>query len=243
MLMKRFFFYALFLLLAPISRATSIVILVTPDYILMGADSKRMIIDNNSNRTVNQSVCKIRNVGPYCYALAGFVASRSTFFSADSIVQHYLNKADSYEKAIASITKAVKKGLRKELRYQRKHQPKSFKKMVDSKEHLLEIAILSVQENAPHVQIIGFELSNEKKIEVKDYTAKCPGDCPEKKTQFYLLGEYSGIEKYLDQETDPSDPVALIKDLITIQSHTTPSSVGAPINMVRYTTSGVEWIK
>lgn len=241
--MKRFLLYTLFLFLAHASYATSIVILVTPDYILMGADSKRMIIDDNSSKTINQSVCKIRNVGPYCYALAGFVASQSTFFSADSIVQRYLNKDMEYQTAIASITKAIKKGLRKELRYQRKHQPQLFKKMIDSKEHLLEIAILSVQNNAPHVQIIGFEWSNENRIEVKDYTAACPGDCPDKQAQFYLLGEYSGMEKYLDEKTNPSDPVALIKDLITMQSHATPTSVGVPVNMIKYTTSGVEWIK
>lgn len=241
--MKRFFLYALFVLLAQPIYATSIVILITPDYILMGADSKRMIIDNLSHKTTNESVCKIRNVGPYCYALAGFVASRSTLFSADSIVRKQLNKAADYNSAIASITKAIKKGLRKELRYQRKHQPESFKKMIDSKEHLLEIAILSVQNGAPHVQIIGFEWSDEQKIEVKDYTARCPGDCPTVQSQFYLLGEYSDIQKYLDEDAKPVDPVSFIETLITIQSHATPSSVGAPINMIKYTSSGVEWIK
>lgn len=241
--MKRFLFYILLLLLAQPIYATSIVILITPDYILMGADSKRMIIDNQANKTTNQSVCKIRNVGPYCYALAGFVASRSTLFSADSIVRQELAKAKNYEAAVASITKAVRKGLRKELRYQKKFQPQAFQKMIDSKEHLLEIAILSVQNGAPHVQIIGFEWSNEQKIVVKDYTAKCPGDCPNAQSQFYLLGEYSGMQAYLDKETKPADPVDFIEDLITIQSRVTPTSVGAPINMVRYTTSGVEWIK
>ncbi len=209
----------------------------------MGADSKRMIIDNLANKTTSQSVCKIRNVGPYCYALAGFVASRSTLFSADSIVRKELAKAKDYNTAITRITKAIKKGLKKELRYQKKHEPQSFQKMIESKEHLLEVAILSVQNGAPHVQIIGFEWSNEQKIEVKDYTAKCPGDCPTAESQFYLLGEYSGMQAYIDQETKPEDPVSFIEDLITIQSHATPSSVGAPINMIRYTASGMEWIK
>lgn len=241
--MKRFFLYIIMFLLVQPALATSIVILITPHYILMGADSKRMIIDDASNKTINESVCKIRNVGTYCYALAGFVASRSTFFSADSIVYNQLKSTKNFTASVIAIKREMKNALRKELQFQRKHMPQSFKKMIASKEHILEIAILSVQNNVPHVQIIGFQLTNEEKIIVKDYAASCPGDCPDQQTQFYFLGEYSEMEKFLDSRTKSSDHVSLIEQLITVQSNETPSSVGAPINMVRFTTGGMEWLK
>lgn len=239
--MKRLLLHIVLSLLALPVCATSIVI--TPDYILMGADSKRMIIDEKARLTVSESVCKIRNVNSYCYALAGFVASRSTFFSADSIVALHLKNTSDYNKAIKKITGDIRKALQKEFAFQKKYNPDVFLKMAATKEHILEVAILSVRNNKPFAQIIGFQLTDEDKIEVKDYTATCPGDCPEEQSQFYLLGDYSGIEKYLEEKKSVADPVSLVEQLITLQSHTTPNSVGTPVNMIRYTPGGVEWIR
>lgn len=241
--MKRFILYTLLFLLAQPLFATSIVVLITPDYILLGADSKRMIIDYNANTTINQSVCKIQKAGKYCYALAGLVASRNTSFSADSIVAKYLNTPGSKEQAIAKIKTAIKKALRKEFLYQQQNDPASFKKAIEAKEHILEVVILSVCNNAPQAQIIGFQLTDEKTIEVKEYAASCPGDCPVQQPQFYFLGEYSGMEKYLKEKGAPADPVSLVEQLIINQSKATPGYVSAPVSIVRYTAKGMEWLK
>lgn len=241
--MKRFFLNILVCLLALPVCATSIVIYVTPNYILMGADSRRMIIDEKANLTVIESVCKIRKAGSYCYALAGFVASRSTFFSADSIIAVHLANETDYSKAVKNITRDIRKALRKEFAYQKENNPQVYQKMLLSKEHILEVAILSVRNNKPFVQIVGFELADEERIKVKDYTASCPGDCPNDEKQFYLLGDYAGIEKYLERKEAIADPVMLVEKLITLQSHATPNSVGTPINMIRYSAEGVEWIR
>ncbi len=241
--MKRILVYTLFFLLAQPLYATSIIVLITPGYIVMGADSKRMIIDAESNVTTNQTVCKIRRANNYCYALAGLVASPATAYSADSIVQHQLKTAATHTQAIAGIKKSIQKALYKELTYQKKNQPLSYQKMLQSKEHLLEVVILSVKNNVPHVQIVGFELRGDQSIQVKAYTASCPGDCPTGQVQLYFLGEYSEIENNLSRQPQGQDPVSLVERLITIQSQATPSSVGTPVNIVKYTTEGVEWIK
>lgn len=241
--MKHFFVYLLFFLLVPSVYATSIVILVTPDYILMAADSRRTFLDAQSNVTSRQSVCKIRKAGDYCFALTGLVASEATNYSADSIVSKYLKNTTNYDSTINSITTDIKKALQKEFIHQQKHQPKAFQKTKASKSHLLEMVILSIQNNKPRLQIIGFELSDEEQIHITDYTASCPGDCPAVQNQFYFLGEYKGIEKYLSTEQRPAHPETLLEQLITVQSQTTPQSVGTPINMVKLTADGLEWIK
>ncbi|HZF65317.1 MAG TPA: hypothetical protein VEZ55_12555 [Chitinophagaceae bacterium] len=239
----RSLFATLFLLLwVPYAYATSIVILITPHYILMGADSKRMIIDQENNTAI-ESVCKIRNVGTYCYAFAGFVASRATLFSADEIVSFELSRSNDYSKAVQSITKKIKRALKKELLFQKTFHPGSFQKLLLSKEHLLEVAVLSVRNQKPHAQIIGFKMANKKTIDVESYAATCPGDCPKQARQMYFLGEYSGMENYLFQRDAAADPVSLVEQLIVAQSNTTPSSVSAPVHMVKFSTSGVEWIR
>lgn len=240
--MKRFLLFTLlFLLIQPLF-ATSIVILVTPEYIIMGTDSRRTILDDKANVAEKLSVCKIRKAGKYCFAMAGMVASR-TSFSADRIINKELKKARNYQHAIANIKKSLKSALRQEFLYQKHFQPKIYAHSLASREHILEVVILSMKNNKPQLHIIGFELTNEREIEVKDYTESCPGDCPVRQSQFYFLGDYSGIEKYFETSPKVSDPVSFVEELITIQSQATPGSVGTPVNIVKLSNNGLEWIK
>ena len=231
----------MFLLAQPLF-ATSIVILVTPYYVVMGTDSRRTILDENANVSEKVSVCKINRVGNYCYALAGMVASR-TSFSAHKIINRELKKAKDYNRAVANIKKEIKRALHNEFLYQKQFQPELFKKSVASKQNILEVALLSIKNSKPQVQIIGFEFTDENEINVKDYTEICPGDCPTQQSQFYFLGDYSGIERYFDTHPKVADPVSFVEKLIQIQSQTTPGSVAAPVNIVKFSANGVEWIK
>lgn len=240
--MKKLFICILLFVSAQPILATSIVVLITPGYIVIGADSKRMIIDAEKNLVVNQTVCKIRSVNNYCYAAAGFVASASTSYSADSIVQYHLSSQPNVEKALRLIQRDVKKALQKELSYQRNSQPKQYKKTMEMKDHLLEVVVLSMNHQTPQAHVIGFELVNEEKAIIKSYTSKRTGKNAKAENQFYFLGEYSGMEKYLNARQQTSDPIALVNQLIVSQSKITPSSVGAPVALVKYNSDGVEWI-
>src|SRR5688500_16305303 len=139
--MKRFLLYILLFLLSQPLFATSIVILVTPFYVVMGTDSRRTILDENANVSEKISVCKINRVGNYCYALAGLVASR-TSFSAHKIINKELRKARDYNRAVINIKKEISKALHKEFLYQKQFQPELFKKSVAAKQNILEVALL-----------------------------------------------------------------------------------------------------
>lgn len=241
--MKRCLLYLLLLLAAQPVFATSIVVLITPDYILLGADSRRTILNAHSEVVEKQSVCKIKKAGTYCFALAGLVASKPTSFSADSIVSSNLKYAVDYEAAIKNITLAITEALQKEILFQKQNQPASYIKTVASKEHILEVVILSVKDAKPQVNIIGFELTDVKKGIVRSYASSCPGDCPAQKKQFYFVGEYKGMENYLGAGHDLKDPVTLVEQLIVAQSKLTPTSVAAPVSLVKFTNSGIEWLK
>jgi len=240
--MKKLFFAAFFFLLSHTLLATSIVVLITPGYIVIGADSKRMIIDAENNIVVNQTVCKIRTVNKYCFAAAGFVASASTSFSADSIVQYHLQKHTKVEKALRHIQRDLKKALQKELAYQKKYQPKQYKKTLEMKHNLLEVVLLSIDEKTPQAHVVGFELADETKTIVKAYSSKRSSQNATEQNQFYFLGEYSGMEKYLNTTEQTADPVLLVNQLILSQSKITPSSVGAPVSLVKFNSNGVQWI-
>lgn len=101
---------------------------------------------------------------------------------------------------------------------------------------------MSLKGNKPQAHILGFELADGGKNIIKDYTASCTGNCAKNENQFFFLGEYSGMEKYLNRGQTETDPVKLVNQLILSQSKITPSSVGAPVSLVKFNNNGVEWI-
>lgn len=231
----------LFLLTQPLF-ATSIVVLIASNYIIIGADSKRMIIDAEKNYTVIETVCKIRMVNDYCFASAGLVASEATRFSSDKIIRQHLSKSSSINKAVRMIQKDIAKALQKELQFQRKHQPKQFFKTTESGNHLLEVVVVRIVNNQPQVYVIGFEIGNKETLEIKTYSKNCGTPCITGGPQLLLLGEYSGMEKYLEAPRANVDPALFINQLIISQATITPRSVGAPVSMVKLNATGIEWL-
>lgn len=233
----------LFSLLAHVAAATAIVIVVTPQYILIGADSKRQWLDGNAVVQSEQEVCKIQRAGNYCFAIAGYTSSQATGFSAEKIIAYHLQHAASYETAMQRIKEEIKTKLTKEIRYQQQRQPQTFAQITNAKEALLEVVVLSMKEGIPQMEIIGFETSGEAEIAVGSYTARCPGDCPEGSQQLYFMGSYDGMEQYLAKRQLPiAAPESLVKTLIMEQAKVTPRTVGAPINMIRFSANGMEWL-
>ena len=241
--MKKILICALFFIVSRPLFATSIVVLITADYIVIGADSRRMIIDAERNSITYQTVCKIRNVDSYYYAAAGFIASATTSFSADSIINRHLKQQKKIDKALRLIRKDLKKALQKELVNQKTDQPKQYKRTLEMKSHILEVVVLSMNNGVPQAHIIGFELENEETMTIKDYVAKRSAEHAQKENQFFFLGEYSGMEKYLNTKNETADPVLLVNQLIITQSLITPSSVGAPVSLIKFGASKVEWIR
>lgn len=241
--MKKSILYAILLLLAQPLLATSIVVFITPQYILLAADSCRTILNKDAEVVQKQTVRKIQKSGGYCYAIAGLVASQPTGFSADSIVRTHLATTTDGTQAAQKITEGIKEALCREISYQKKHLPMSYQKTLASKDHILEIVILSVHNGAPQAKIIGFELADAENIIVSAYSSSCPGDCPPQKGQFYFLGDYAGMEQYLGSKPNTANPVTLIEQLIIEQAKVTPGTVAAPVSMVRFSAAGIEWLK
>lgn len=240
--MKKLLFGCLLIFINQPLFATSIVVLITQNYIIIGADSKRMIIDAEKDFTTNQTVCKIRRVGNYCYAAAGLVASASTSFSTDSIINYHLKHQKNFDKALKAIQKDITTALQRELQVQKEKHPAQYHKTLEMKANLLEVVILSINNQVPQAHILGFELTDEKNTTIKTYTAVSSGNNAHHGKQFFFLGEYSGMEKYLNTMPSQSDPVKLVNQLILSQSQITPSSVGAPVSLVKFSTQGMEWI-
>jgi hypothetical protein len=241
--MNKIFTTLLLALCAQVATATSIVIVVTPKYILIGADSKRIFLDNDGNVNSEKTVCKIRSAGTYCFAMAGFTTASGTSFAADSIVSRHLKMTSNYKAAISNIKTDIRNALVKELRFQRLHQPAAFRQLATVKDPLLEVVILSMHNGAPRMEIIGFQLTYNNDVQVASYATLCPGDCPGQQQQVYFLGSYQIMEQQLAAQRYVNDPSVMVENLIRNQSKATPSSVGEPVRIARYSAIGMEWVK
>lgn len=238
--MKKLLLLLLPFFIVPAASATAIVVLVTPQYILIGADSKRQLLNGSAQVTAFTSVEKIKSVGSYCYAMAGITASSYNSFSADAIVSRHLSKAP-YQKAVEKIKAEIKTALLKEMRF-RQAGSQQLTSFPHSNDPLLEIVILRSVNGTPQAEILGFQLDNNDNIQVGSYTTRCPGDCPQQQ-QFYFMGAYGEMESQLYTRRGVQDPALLVEQLISAQSKATPSAVGGQIHLAMYTAKGLERIK
>ena len=242
MFMKKLGLLFLLFFLSQPMLATSIVVLITSEYIIIGADSKRMILDAEGNQTRIETACKIQMIGSYCYAAAGLTSAQATKFSVNELVQKELRKNVAPAKAIKNIQRQVKRALKKELVYQKKQQPKQFAKLMEAKQHLLEIVVLQVTNHVPQAYLIGFAATDGAVLEVTTYTTACTTGCASVTPQLLLVGEYTAMENYLQAPAPTTDPVAFINQLLLTQARLTPGTVGSPFSMLKLKASGIEWI-
>jgi hypothetical protein len=73
----------------------------------------------------------------------------------------------------------------------------------------------------------------------------CPGDCQESVTTIFE-GRTKAIRNYLEQHKlflYFADPVTAVRDLVGLEISEDPSFVGPPVDILRLTRKGVEWIQ
>jgi len=114
------------LLVIKITRATTIVIIVTPQSVTLGADSRGSFYDYVSLKEVKKNVTKIYKTGEYYFAIAGLANDPNTSVNPSQIISKHLKSQKSLILAIDSIKSELSQILKSELVYQKKIKKKSF---------------------------------------------------------------------------------------------------------------------
>ena len=125
-------------------------------------------------------------------------------------------------------------------------KPGFYEKMFRGKE-LLQVVMAGMENGTPTIIVMAFESSispsGELKINVK--SRPCPGIACPSSSVYIFMGEHDDIDRYL--LTDPGilkdNPVDVIQKLIEIEVTSKPETVGPPINILRITKGGSEWIQ
>ena len=233
------------LLHASSARATTIVVARTANEIVIGADSK--VTDAYGN-DLNKRACKIRQIGNLFLAIEGLEVDRQTGFSVPDIA----NKALA-SKALTSASDRVSvlmgylvSGLLTELSHLKTHEPQIYFKKIEGGQLFLRIVVGGFENGRPLLFVRSFRALqyNPGQIGVAVIPDDCLDDC-QGAVVTRFLGESDAIEG-LPEETPDFWKAGLndgVRRLIETEIAARSEYVGPPIDIVRITPTGVQWIQ
>jgi hypothetical protein len=251
--------YILPLLLLSIScmpaLASSIVVMRNADEIVIGTDSRRISAPGEDLRYARtELVCKIvraDNIFIASAGIAGIIPDSPhgeippEFDLAKIMNKAALGKRNILDKA-DTVTKAVQSILLKISWWAKEKKPALFKKMFIGKE-LLQVVMAGMENDSPTIIVIAFKprisASGELKIDVEYHP--CPGiACPEGSV-YILMGKHEAIDRYLPQTPAiwKNDSVEVVRKLLEIEVAAERETVGPPIDILRISKNGSEWIQ
>lgn len=239
--MKKFLFASLFCFLLNILSATTIVIYITPGFVIMAADSKGFYTNAINYQKTSSIVSKIYKSGNVYFSLAGLISNPTRLFDVAKIVNDKFKASSNIDSAIAQAKVEVQFALTTYLTNQKRNNYRLFKNNLTSGTYITSIGIIALKDNKPYAHIIGFRVTDEEEVEVtseEDFYASNIRDA------VYYLGTSEEINKYLGSiRKNNLNAVQFVDGLMNLQIQKTPNLVGAPVDMLRITPKGVEWIR
>lgn len=226
-------------------RATTIVVARTASEIVIGADSK---VTDTFGNNLNRRDCKIRQVGNLFIALEGLEIDRQTGFSVPVILNKALTSTASApaDEKVSMLMGFLVSGLLRELSHLKTHEPDTYFKKIEGGQLFLRIIVAGFEKGRPLVFVRSFRALQYNPGQIG--VAVIPDDCLENcqgtvVTRF--LGESDAIEG-LPEETPDFWKAGLsdgVRRLIETEIAARSEYVGPPIDIVRISPNGAQWIQ
>lgn len=249
------FFLVLLLLPSGVS-ATSIVAVRNDDEIVIGADSKTTLtqVYYNVREPEDIAKCKIVQAGSLFFASAGSAGLGpvdmpgyvSPEFNLKELIAHGLRGDGKIGEKVTNLEKLLVLNLTQIAERVRKDNPAFFlQKFVRYPAHTIIIAGLEDENLILMVRTFRLVVlpSGSLSCEVGRFT--CPGDC---EASFITIfeGQTEAIGNYLRGNENflySTDPVVAVRDLVEMEITQDPSAVGPPVDILRLTRRGAEWVQ
>ena len=250
--------YILLLLLLVISYApaygSSLIVVRTDSGVIIGADSKRLRgTKEDLSYAQAELVCKIVRADNIFIASAGIAgilpygrAKIPEQFDLTEIMNKAALNGGSIMDKADSLSKAVDGALLRISDWAKKKMPSFFDKMFIGKQ-VLQVVVAGLEKGSPAIVIMAFEprLSPSGELKINVESRPCPGiGCPSGSV-YILMGRHEAIDRYLpaDPRIWENDPAEVVRELIEIEVTSESETVGAPIDVVRITKEGSEWVQ
>ena len=229
-------FFSLSLLFVILSNgksfATTIVLIKTPNEIVVGADSKPFY---KTNWIRYDSVCKIRSVGAYFYAASGWVHSSDRSYDSYAIAAEEAATNKTLKEIARSFAQRTVNVLQARMPQVLTYNPKAFQTLMQ--EHILETIFFGVENNS----LVAIDVTIDGKLENNEIvvTATILDDF-----YFDVIGEKKIAAALENTEGFWSKGlIAGVRRLVQSEIDAEPDDVGPPIDIIRVTTKGAMWIQ
>ena len=241
--MRLFFLCTCALLAIGNASATTIVVARGANEIVIGADSK---VTDAFGNDLNKRACKIRQIGNLFIAIEGLEIDRQTRFNVPEIASKALSSKAPASDRVSILMGYLVTNLLTELSHLKTHEPQTFFKKIEGGQLFLRIIVAGFESGRPLLFVRSFRALpyNPGQIGV----AVIPDDCLDNckggvVTRF--LGESDAIEGLPEETPDFWKPglAAGVRSLIETEVSARSEYVGPPIDIVRITASGAQWIQ
>jgi len=220
--------------------ATTIVIYITPQFVIMAADSKGVYTDASTYKVTTSIVSKIYKTGNIYFSLAGLTSNSTQGFDVATTVNRNLNDAN-INTSIQQVKTSVEKTLLIYLTNQKKNNPVLYRNNLASERYITSIGIVTIKKNKPYSHIIGFRVIDGDPLKItSDEETYLDG----KRDAVYYLGTSGAINRYMNTISKNNlKPEQFVEKLMNLQINKTPNLVAAPIDIIKITPDKTDWIK
>jgi len=223
--------------------------------IVIGTDSKRLLVAKEDlSDAQSELACKIVQADNIFVASAGVEGivsykQRGQAQVATDLTE-IMKKAALGEGSFADKADALSKAARDALlrigEWSKNKMPDFYEKMFRGRE-LLQVVMAGLENETPAIIVMAFEssISPSGELNINVESRPCPGTACPSGFVYILLGEHNDIDRYLptDPELLKKDPVDVIRKLIEVEVTSEPLTVGPPVDILRITKGGAEWIQ
>ena len=218
--------------------ATTLAIIRTSQEIVVAADSLMTLYG-----TRPQQACKIRRHGDVVFATAGLVESSADVLDAHRIISEVLRRNVSWTEHVATIKGRLQEPLLRVLRRMQREIPDQFREQL-VRGFALHMSLAAYRHGIAALEMREFhvELARGGSLTLRVERVSCQGECTGA-TNVFGVGETDAMMRYVNTlQRFPPDLASLAFDLVGLQIRQKPGYVGPPVDVVRVSSAGVDWI-
>ena len=222
--------------------ATTLAVIRTPDQVIIAAADSLLVWYGGDRRP--QLTCKLDTHDDVIFATAGLVASPENDFNVQTFVDMALATPGTLAERAQVLERLLEGRLLGTLTRIRHELPRLFAKQLESG-FVLNVTLGAVRDQVAQLEMRDFyaETEPDGTSQLRVARVSCPRDCP-RPTEVFGVGETSAMMEYLGTLPQlPAELPGLAEQLVQIEIADRPELVGPPVDMLRTSNAGVEWLQ
>ena len=245
-------FAALLISLSPSCLSTTIVVIRTPEHLVVGADS--LVVNWRApDVAAHFYACKLHKQNSMMFVIQGMgIAHRKSNFSAEKLARQAISSSSSLQQAATQFARSSSAAYARVMTDLRTQDPSGWSLV--AQHHGTGIPLIAIffgfEEGVPKYVVAGLRVNQGTTLTVSADTASCPGSACEGLVESAIV---IGQSEAAYHEVGANDQLSLtgfrqargdvraVETIIALEENAAPDSVGGPIRIVTLDAGGEHW--